>query len=75
MDTVKLEGRGFTPLTAVGSRVTKGQKILTFDIEAIQKEGCSLLTPVLISNFSSFSDIIPTDAETVRVGEPIITIL
>jgi PTS system beta-glucosides-specific IIC component len=75
MDTVKLEGRGFTPLTSVGSRVSKGQEILRFDMEAIKKEGCSLLTPVLISNFSNYSDIIPTDASKVSVGEPIITII
>lgn len=75
MDTVKLEGKGFTPLTSVGSRVSKGQEILKFDMETIQKEGCSLLTPVLVSNFSNFSDIIPTDADNVQVGEPLITIL
>lgn len=75
MDTVKLEGEGFTPLTAVGSRVKRGQELLKFDMEVIKKAGYSLLTPVLISNSSTFTDIIATDAGKVSVGETLITIL
>lgn len=75
MDTVKLEGEGFEPLTTVGSQVKKGQELLRFDLEAIRKAGYSLLTPVLVSNFADYTDVIATDTERVEVGEPLITIL
>ena len=57
MDTVQLEGKGFRPFAKEGDRVTKGQKLLEFDMELICKEGYSLVTPVLITNTDEFSDI------------------
>mgnify|MGYP002591327666 FL=1 len=55
MDTVQLEGKGFRPFAKEGDRVTKGQKLLEFDMELICKEGYSLVTPVLITNTDEFS--------------------
>ena len=54
MDTVQLEGKGFRPFAKEGDRVTKGQKLLEFDMELICKEGYSLVTPVLITNTDEF---------------------
>ncbi|MEY8353546.1 beta-glucoside-specific PTS transporter subunit IIABC [Lachnospiraceae bacterium 54-53] len=75
MDTVKMEGKGFTPLAEVGSHVKKGQELLKFDLEAIREAGYSPLTPVLVTNPAAFTDVIPTDAGQIRVGETLITIL
>ncbi|MFT4105262.1 MAG: beta-glucoside-specific PTS transporter subunit IIABC [Lacrimispora sp.] len=75
MDTVQLEGKGFTVLTAVGDRVKKGQELLKFDLELIQEAGYSLVTPVLVSNSAAYTDVIATDDEQVRVGDTLITIL
>lgn len=63
MDTVKLDGRYFKPLIAQGDKVTKGQKLLEFDIDAITKEGYSLITPVIITNTSSYLDIVESGLE------------
>ena len=49
LDTVNLNGKGFTPLAELGSHVKKGQKLLKFDIDLIQAAGYSVLTPVLVS--------------------------
>lgn len=75
MDTVKMQGMGFKPLAEIGSHVKKGQELLKFDLEAIREAGYSPLTPVLISNSADFTDVIPTDAGQVCVGETLITIL
>jgi phosphoenolpyruvate-protein phosphotransferase len=50
LDTVKLEGRGFTPLVALDDRVTRGQPLLRFDADHIALQGFSLLTPVIVTS-------------------------
>lgn len=60
MDTVQLEGRHFTPLIKQGDTVSIGQKLLTFDMEEIQKAGYSLITPVVVTNSSEYLDILET---------------
>lgn len=69
MDTVQLDGKGFTPFASKGDTVKKGQKLLEFDKEFIKKEGYSIVTPVLISNFDQFDQIIPTDESQVQTGD------
>lgn len=69
MDTVQLDGKGFTPFASKGDTVKKGQKLLEFDKEFIKKEGYSIVTPVLISNFDQFAQIIPTDESQVQTGD------
>lgn len=69
MDTVQLDGKGFTPLAKVGDKVKKGQKLLEFDKELIKAEGYSTVTPVLISNFEQFDEIVATDEKHVRAGD------
>lgn len=55
MDTVQLEGKGFTPLAKAGDVVKKGQKLLEFDMELIKDAGFSLVTSVLVSNYTEFA--------------------
>src|SRR5690349_11970949 len=50
LDTVKLEGRGFTPLVTLNQRVKCGQALLRFDADDIACQGYSLLTPVVVTS-------------------------
>jgi PTS system glucose-specific IIC component len=50
LDTVKLEGRGFTPLVELNARVERGQPLLRFDAGVIASQGYSLLTPVVVTS-------------------------
>lgn len=75
MDTVQLEGKGFTVLTAVGDHVKKGQELLRFDLDVIREAGYSAVTPILVSNSAVFTDVIATDDGQVGVGDTLITIL
>ncbi|WP_196029761.1 beta-glucoside-specific PTS transporter subunit IIABC [Longicatena caecimuris] len=63
MDTVQLEGKFFTPLIKQGEHVTAGQKLLNFDMEAIQQAGYSLITPIIITNSSQYLDVVETGLE------------
>ena len=58
MDTVQLEGKYFTAFVDAGDHVKAGQKLLEFDMENIKKAGCSLVTPVVISNTDDFLDVV-----------------
>ncbi len=55
LETVKLDGRGFSVKVNVGDKVKKGQLIAEADIDLIKSEGLSLLTPVLACDLSSGS--------------------
>ncbi len=75
MDTVKLEGRYFTKKAEQGDKVTKGQLLLEFDLEAIQGAGYSVLTPVVITNQEDYTDIVYETGKNVEYGEELITLL
>lgn len=74
MDTVQLDGKGFKPLVSIGDTVKKGQKLLEFDIEFIQSQGYSLVTPVLIANSMEFDKISCEEKEQVQNGETLFTV-
>lgn len=57
MDTVKLNGKYFTPYIKKGDRVKKGQLLEEFDIDKIKKAGYLVITPVIITNSSDFAEI------------------
>jgi PTS system trehalose-specific IIC component len=54
MDTVQLNGEHFTAFVKQGDSVTRGQKLLAFDIAAIQKAGYPTQTPVIITNSGDY---------------------
>lgn len=57
MDTVKLNGKYFEMFAKEGERIQKGDKLLTFDMEQIEKEGYSLETPVIVINVDNYISI------------------
>lgn len=75
MDTVKLNGEGFTPKAKQGDHVKKGDLLLEFDIEKIKSAGYSIISPVIVTNTDDYADVIPTDAASVNVGDEAIIIL
>lgn len=74
MDTVQLNGKGFKPLAKEGDRVKQGQKLLEFDIALIEKEGYSLVTPVLVTNPDDFTEVTSTEVDQVEIGDLLLTV-
>ena len=74
MDTVQLEGKGFTPLAKAGDVVKKGQKLLEFDVDLITKAGFSMVTPVLVANTVEYAAVIPVNKENVSAGDALICV-
>ena len=50
VDTITLNGKGFTPRVRQGDRVAAGQPLISFDADLIARSAPSLLTQVLITN-------------------------
>lgn len=75
MDTVQLNGKGFLPMVKAGDTIKKGQELLKFDIELIKKEGYSVVTPILVSNYAEFNDLSVTEKETITPGESLLEVL
>lgn len=74
-DTVKLEGKYFNLKVKRGDSVKKGQVLVEFDLESIQKEGYSVLTPVIITNPEDYADIVFETGRKTDYNEDLITLL
>ncbi|MDQ0226397.1 PTS system beta-glucosides-specific IIC component [Metabacillus niabensis] len=68
LDTVQLNGNHFITHTTVGSRIEKGQLLIEFDINAIQKAGYEVTTPVIVTNQDKF-DVVTLGGKQTKVGE------
>lgn len=55
LDTVNLNGEGFIKLVNVGDKVKKGTPVIKIDKDAIEKQGISLTTPMVVTNSSNFN--------------------
>ena len=66
IDTVKLDGRFFTPHVQVNDEVKQGDLLLEFDLQAIAAEGYDLTTPIVISNSDDYLDVIAS-----AIGQPV----
>lgn len=60
VDTVGLRGEGFVALVAEGDRVSAGQALLRFDLDAVACRARSLLTQVLLAD--------PSQVERIELG-------
>ncbi|CAM4519016.1 beta-glucoside-specific PTS transporter subunit IIABC [Paenibacillus typhae] len=72
-NTVRLKGKHFEAFVQEGDIVKKGQKMVVFDKEAIEKEGFSLETPIIVTNTFDYLEVIETKATILNAGEVLLT--
>ncbi|MEG0956144.1 MAG: glucose PTS transporter subunit IIA, partial [Citrobacter sp.] len=58
IDTVALEGKGFTRLVEEGAEVKAGQPILEMDLEYLNANARSMISPVVCSNSDDFGGLV-----------------
>jgi PTS system beta-glucosides-specific IIC component len=75
IDTVKLNGQYFQAKVKQGDTVKRGQVLVEFDLEKIKAAGYSVITPVLITNFQQYLDIIGTEKGNIDYKESLITVI
>ena len=69
LDTVALQGKGFTRLVEEGSEVVVGQPVLEMDLDFLNANARSMISPVVVSNIDDFSGLTLLAGETVVAGE------
>lgn len=74
MDTVKLNGKYFTPYVTEEQQVEKGELLLEFDMEKIRKEGYELVTPIVVTNSDDFSGIEWNGRKEIKAGDDLMTV-
>ena len=57
IDTVELEGKGFTAKVQAGDKVRAGQLICEVDMKVMKAKGCKMHTPILMTNADECRDI------------------
>lgn len=75
IDTVKLEGKHYTPCCKEGQEVKAGDLLMKFDMDAIRKEGFSTVTPVIVTNADDFKEIKTETGKKVSTEDTIIDIV
>ncbi|MCM2677572.1 beta-glucoside-specific PTS transporter subunit IIABC [Alkalicoccobacillus plakortidis] len=74
IDTVKLNGKHFTSYIQVDDTVEIGQKLVSFDQQAIEQEGYETITPIIVTNTAEYSSVDGAVEKDVEQGETLLTL-
>ncbi len=75
LNTVMLNGKYFTLKIEQDVHVNKGDVLLEFDIENIKKEGYSVVTPVLVTNFDDVDlKVVANENDVLHTGDKVMDI-
>lgn len=74
IDTVKLEGKYFEKKVDEGSFVVKGEKLLQFDREAIEKAGYDCTVITVVTNPDEFETITKVESGKVMHGDTVMNV-
>jgi len=72
MDTVALDGKGFTAHVVQGSKVKKGQLLLSFDIDTIKEAGYPVTTPIIVTNTANYKQIEVLAKGEIQLGDQLL---
>lgn len=75
LDTVKLDGKPFTLHVEDGAKIKKGDLLITFDKEFIQKEGVRITTPLIVTNSHAYKEIIIEDRKDSILDQKLLTVV
>jgi sugar PTS system EIIA component len=72
LETVKLNGEGFTLLKAKGDTVTAGEPVIQWDPAAIEAGGLPVITPLIAiqAEASAITQLV-ADGSSVEAGQPV----
>ncbi|MFT4216901.1 MAG: glucose PTS transporter subunit IIA [Micropruina sp.] len=74
IDTVQLEGKGFTVGVAKDQRVEVGDPLATVDLDTVKAAGYDTTTMVVVINTMTLKSVTPAAPGTVSLGDPVIDI-
>ena len=74
INTVQLNGEGFTAHIKQGDQIKQGQLLVEFDMNKIKEAGYTLETPVLVTNYADLKEVKNTNASSVHLQETLIEV-
>lgn len=74
INTVQLEGKHFKKFVEEGSHIKKGTKILSFDLDALKKEGYDTIVPIIVSNTPVFKKVSGISGTGAKLEKSVIAI-
>ena len=74
IDTVDMNGQGFTLHCREGDTVKRGQRLLTFDPKAIDAAGHPTVTAVLVTNSDDYQAVKTLKTGHVAAMDPVLTV-
>ncbi|WP_295823680.1 PTS glucose transporter subunit IIA [uncultured Microbacterium sp.] len=75
LDTVRLEGEGFTAFAAKGDRVEAGTPVIAYDVPAIRAAGLSSVVPVVVLERSADEvAVLPAEGSGILPGAPLLSV-
>ena len=74
MDTVKLDGKGFTPHVSKGDIVKRGDVLAEVDWDVIREAGYDTITPMVVTNKKKFGEITPAAPGPVGISDTVVTV-
>lgn len=69
LDTVELNGEGFTTLAEQGQQVVAGQPLIKLDLQKLGETARSLQTPLIVTNMAKVKEMQKRDDANVSAGE------
>lgn len=75
LDTVKLDGKHFTPHIKQGDKINTGDLLIEFDKDAIKEAGYELDTAVIVTNTPDYSDVLGTEKTYVKNDNTLIRVI
>ena len=74
MDTVKLDGKGFTPHVSKGDIVKRGDVLAEVDWDVIREAGYDTITPMVVTNKKKFGEVTPAAPGPVSISDTVVTV-
>ena len=74
IDTVKLAGKFFESHVSDGQEISKGDLLISFDIDGIKKAGYKTTTPMIVCNTDDYNSVEVIATGNTTVGQKIIEI-
>lgn len=74
VDTVKMQGDGFTAKVLEGTQVSRGQEILTVDLDKVHAAGYPDVIITAITNSDEFRTVELLSTTSVKAGDDLVTV-